>query len=148
MAGPGAFITEEGAEFDKRLRMAIRALDHELKPASIAMGEPARCGVYLAQFATWVRDVVQWDAPGELTALAGPPAVETMQPESGVEPGALLWTPERKAEARAMRDKLKNDGARDFAAQTAKHFEVSTARLRKILSEGDAAKPWPPFNRT
>ena len=82
MAGRGAFGTEEGAEFDKRLRMAIRALDHELKLASIVMGEPARCGVYLAQFAAWVRDVVLWEVPSELVELAGPQAVELNAPIS------------------------------------------------------------------
>ena len=63
------------------------------------------------------------------------------------EGSGLLWTDKRKAEARAMRDKLKSGGARDFAAQTAKHFGVSTTRLREILAEGNTPSPWPAFKR-
>jgi hypothetical protein len=83
MAGPGRVIPNEDPEFDKRIRMVSRALLHELEPASMVMGEPARCGVFVAQFAAWVRDVVRWDAPPELLALAGTKAVESSQPIPG-----------------------------------------------------------------
>ena len=63
------------------------------------------------------------------------------------EGGRLRWTDERKAEARAMRDRLKNEGARDYAKQTAEHFGVSPTRLRVILAEGDTPSPWPAFKR-
>jgi hypothetical protein len=147
MAGPGRVIPDEGDEFARRLRMVCRALLHELEPASMVMGEPARCGVFVAQFAAWVRDVVRWNAPPELLALAGTKAVEPIQSASAAPLGPLRWTNERKTEARSMRDKLKADGVRDYAAQTAAHFGVSAKRLREILSAGKppakAASPFP-----
>ena len=47
-----------------------------------------------------------------------------------------------------MRERLKGERARDYAKQTAAHFGVSTARLRKILGpDTDGAAPtlanWP-----
>ncbi len=50
------------------------------------------------------------------------------------------WTDARKAEARAMRERLQATGAQDYAAQTAAHFGVSTSRLRKLLND-DAGGP-------
>jgi hypothetical protein len=82
MAGPGALITEEGAEFDKRLRMAIREMFNKLDVAVMGRTHET-CHVVLRQFAAWVRDVVQWEAPSELVELAGPQAVELSAPISG-----------------------------------------------------------------
>jgi hypothetical protein len=81
MAGPGSVITKEGAEFKQRLRMTSRELLNKLDVA--VMGRTREtCHVVLRQFAAWVRDVVQWDAPSELIALAGPQAVELNAPIS------------------------------------------------------------------
>jgi hypothetical protein len=148
MAGPESVIADEGPEFATRSRMTIRAMGHELVPASMGGRVKARWGVYLPEFAAWVRDVVEWSAPPELIALAAPPpAVESIQSASTAPLGALRWTDERKTEARSMRDKLKADGVRDYAAQTAAHFGVSAKRLREILSDGEppakAASPFP-----
>lgn len=66
------------------------------------------------------------------------------------EPAAKKWTPERIAEARAMRDGLRAKGARDYAQQTARHYSVSAAYMRRVLrddteSRGPAALAgWPP----
>lgn len=63
------------------------------------------------------------------------------------------WTPERVAEARAMRDRLKAEGARDYAAKTAAHYGVSPARLRELLAgsteptKAPAPKSWPEPSR-
>ena len=54
---------------------------------------------------------------------------------------ATVWTPERKAEARAMLNKLRVDGVRDFARRTAASFHVSPARLRVVLREKTPKKP-------
>jgi len=67
---------------------------------------------------------------------------------------AKSWTGSRIAEARKMREGLKRDGIRDYAAQTAKHFGVSRQRLREVLAEpaeheigkrktNGASNPWP-----
>ncbi len=48
---------------------------------------------------------------------------------------ATVWTPERKTEARAMLNKHRSDGVRDFARRTAKSFNVSAARLNMVLGE-------------
>lgn len=66
---------------------------------------------------------------------------------------AKKWTPERIAEARAMRDRLKAEGARDYAAKTAAHYGVSPARLRELLAgsteptKAPAPKSWPEPSR-
>lgn len=54
------------------------------------------------------------------------------------------WTGERIAEARAMRDRLKAAGRRDFMAATAAHYAVTPQRLREVLGEPKrASKPKP-----
>ena len=92
--------------------------------------------------------VVRFDAlrvtEGALRALIACAQAPAVVANEG---SALLWTDERKAQARAMQDKLKHEGARDYARQTAKHFGVSPTRLRAILAEGDAPAPWPAFKR-
>lgn len=66
---------------------------------------------------------------------------------------AKKWTPERITEARAMRDRLKAEGARDFAAKTAAHYGVSPARLRELLAgsteptKAPAPSSWPGSSR-
>jgi hypothetical protein len=97
MAGPGHVFTEEGDEFDKRLRMAGRALNHGLDLAWIAMGDPGRSGVFLAQFASWAL-TVGWDVPDELRHLVANGAAPKEPEPSGAEQGigdwlrADLWT--------------------------------------------------------
>ncbi len=65
-----------------------------------------------------------------------PTVAPDSQPEqvaSGV--AELVWTPERKKEAREMIEKLKREGRRDFRKTTAEHFNVSPQRLDKVLKE-------------
>ena len=51
-----------------------------------------------------------------------------------------VWTPERKANARKMLDKLRSQGVRDFARRTAESFNVSTTRLNTVLGKGKPQK--------
>lgn len=52
----------------------------------------------------------------------------------------VVWTSERKLAAQAMYARLKAQGVRAYAAQTATAFCVSPARLRDVLSD-KAKKP-------
>lgn len=63
------------------------------------------------------------------------------------EESARKWTPERIAEARTMRDKLKGDRVRDYAKRTAQHFGVTTTRLREVLGPPSAATANSRINR-
>lgn len=61
-----------------------------------------------------------------------------------------VWTVERKADARAMMERLKGQGMRAYAARTAAAFNVTPARLRAVLNDTAkkapakrAAKHWP-----
>jgi hypothetical protein len=92
MATPGAVIADEGDEFDKRLRMAGRALGNELDVVAPVMGSPASSGVVIAQFAGWARDVVRWNVPSELAALAVSQAGESTQAASGTNAPEPLTT--------------------------------------------------------
>lgn len=141
------------AEFAKRLRL----LQANLTGGHFSRGafnteSPHRHQILLAEFAAWARDIAGWDMPDPLLALAGAAVVPVRpgsssaveQPSRGVP--ALAWTDARKAEARAMRDRLKADGARDYAAQTAAHYGITPKRLREVLSEGKTpAKVASPF---
>jgi len=53
---------------------------------------------------------------------------------------AILWTTERKLAAKEMLTKEKAAGVRDYAAKTAKAFNVSPARLRAVLSDKPTKK--------
>ncbi len=52
-----------------------------------------------------------------------------------------IWTDKRKREARAMLEKLKGEGKRDFHKQTAEHYQVSPQRLRDVLRDSAAPAP-------
>jgi len=82
MAGPGSVIAKEGAEFDMRLRMASRALVHQLDVAVMSRTREG-CHIVLRQFAAWVRDVEWKEVPSELVELAGPRAAEPNELVSG-----------------------------------------------------------------
>lgn len=69
--------------------------------------------------------------PDDAPAVA--PDSQPEQVASGV--AELVWTPERKKEAREMIEKLKREGRRDFRKTTAEHFNVSPQRLDKVLKE-------------
>jgi len=56
------------------------------------------------------------------------------------EADSVRWTDERKTEARAMSDRLRGAGTRAYMAETAKHYGVSTTRLREVLKD-DNFKP-------
>lgn len=63
------------------------------------------------------------------------------------------WTPQRIADARAMREQLKREGRRDYARRTAEHFGVAPQRLRKVLGPDAQSAPapklagWPPSRK-
>lgn len=56
-------------------------------------------------------------------------------PEAAPAGSVTIWTPERKAEARAMRNKLRSEGVRDFTSRTAGAYGVSASRLNMVLGE-------------
>lgn len=90
-------------------------------------------------YQTWLNSMVR-----EL--LASDSIQSKTEPQSATPPApagtAKVWTPKRKEEARAMLNKLRADGVRDFAKRTAESFDVSTARLNVVLGEGETkAKP-------
>jgi hypothetical protein len=65
-------------------------------------------------------------------------------PSPGADPeGGKKWTPERVAQARAIRDKHKADGHPDYMARTAAHYGVTPQRLRAVLRPEDTARPAP-----
>lgn len=51
-------------------------------PGALSLTGPHLHEVAVADFARWVRDVAEWEAPGELVELAGPQAVELSAPIS------------------------------------------------------------------
>lgn len=84
-------------------------------------------------------------APLVVTAVIPAPEPQAVPVVAGASDGtALVWTPERKAQARAMQNKLRGDGIKAFATQTAKAFDVTPARLRKVLNPkgSKAGKHW------
>ena len=52
-----------------------------------------------------------------------------------------VWTPERIEAARAMRDELRGQGNKAFAANTAAKFGVSATRLRDVLNDKPKKAP-------
>jgi hypothetical protein len=140
-------------EFAKRLRVLLANLTGgHFSRGAFNTESPHRHQILLAEFAAWVRDIAGWNMPVALLALVGEAVVPVRpgsssaveEPSRGVP--ALAWTDARKAEARAMRDRLKADGARDYAAQTAAHYGITPKRLREVLSESRAtAKVASPF---
>lgn len=84
-AGPDAIFTDEGGDFDKRLRMAVRALrSGQLVLASIAMGDPMGSEVYLRPFAGWAVRVGWNELPSEFIELAAQADEEKAASETGV----------------------------------------------------------------
>ena len=69
-------------------------------------------------------------------------AVQTLPADTEAAPAGTVtvWTPERKADARKMLDKLRSQGVRDFARRTAEYFNVSTTRLNTVLGKGKPQK--------
>lgn len=62
-------------------------------------------------------------------------------PAERAEPEGKRWTVERVAAARAMRDRLKAAGRRDFMAATARAYGVTPQRLREVLDPPAKPKP-------
>lgn len=75
-----------------------------------------------------------------LTALRAQEQTTPVVPHGAATGNELKWTPELKAEARAMREKLKGQGVKDFTQQTASAFGVTTQRLSAVLKEKMAKK--------
>ena len=89
-----------------------------------------RLSVQHAEALHWLRE----HAPGLLRAGTQPtPAIGS---EARDLRDATRWFPQRVEEARAYRDKLKGRGVRDYMQQTAKHYGVTTTRMRQVLQPG------------
>lgn len=68
-------------------------------------------------------------------------AAPTQKTETTPAGTAKVWTLERKEQARAVMNKYKAGGIKDFAARTAKEFGVTATRLNAVLSEKKTKKP-------
>jgi hypothetical protein len=79
-----------------------------------------------------VEEVPDASRPAASARLTGPVT------QSTVPASVAVWTDDRREEARAMLERLKGQGSKAFAAETAKAFNVSTARLREVLKEKKA----------
>jgi len=80
-----AFHDEAQAdEYASRLRILADYIGNpeHFAPGALSLTGPHLHAVTMADFARWVRDVAEWDAPAELIELAGAQAVEPSQPVS------------------------------------------------------------------
>jgi hypothetical protein len=83
----------------------------------------------------WLGDVLTADNKPQ-AAPALPADTKPAPAAAGAGAGAAtVWTPERKAQARAMLNKLRSEGVRAFARRTADAFNVSPTRLNMVLGE-------------
>jgi hypothetical protein len=85
---------------------------------------------------------------GERAADPAPLELEREAPAANAAPGTQSsggkrWTPKCIAEARAMRDRLRGEGHRDYMRRTAKHYCVSGSYLRRLFGP-DEKRPRPP----
>jgi hypothetical protein len=87
--GPPHFDTKfhaesQADEYDARLRILADYIGdpEHFAPGALSLTGPHLHEVTVADFARWVRDVAEWDAPAELVELAGAQAVESSQPIS------------------------------------------------------------------
>ena len=95
--GPPHFDTKfhaesQADEYASRLRILADYIGEpeHFAPGALSLSGPHLHEVTVADFARWVRDIAEWDAPAELVELAGPLAVESNQPESrSYEPAPL-----------------------------------------------------------
>lgn len=97
MAGPssppifqrGSFPSNEVEDkYNKRLRLLTAYIgnpDH-FHLHSIIMGNPAKCEIYLSEFAEWAVSVMKWgDLPPELAAMAEKKVTQSTAPAAKVE---------------------------------------------------------------
>ncbi|WP_320534802.1 hypothetical protein [Robbsia andropogonis] len=68
-------VYAEGPDFDDRMLIAERNLDHAIKLKSIVMGNPQECEVDTSQFAEWAASI-NWDIPEALRAKIPTPIEE------------------------------------------------------------------------
>ncbi len=85
----------------------------------------------------WLRTQREVDLADELgtSSLVNKPPAATSPVPVPINGTAVVWTTKRILDARTMRDNAKTNGVRAYAANTAKHFGVTTARLRDVLSD-------------
>ena len=85
----------------------------------------------------------------EYMEATAPPVADTEPPEPQAAPVAvvalggtsIVWTLERKTAARAMKDELRGQGNKSFAANTAAAFGVTATRLRDVLNDKPKKAP-------
>ena len=107
---------------------SVRTGDLTSAPPNIA--EPNRdTHVAKKSFMPWLRGLGEYDFLVDGLSDAKDTSVPAT---SGT---VIVWTPERKDDARAMLEREKHQGVRDYAAKTAEAFGVSPARLRQVLGD-------------
>lgn len=137
----------------KALMLRMTASFHEGK---LTVRDPGLKGAPYSP-GTKLRTIIDWVSPHDVNRMLESWEVEYRFPQAApVETGsasggtATVWTPERKANARAMLEKLKGQGVKAYAARTAAEFGVTPTRLRDVLNDKakkapakKAAKHWP-----
>lgn len=101
-------------------------------------GEPAPLACHVREHAQTLAAYLPERQSAELLRVVAAALPEPAAAPTGTD--SSRWTDERKAEARAMRDKLKAEGRRDYAARTAECFSVTPQRLRVVLGP-DESRP-------
>ena len=87
---PSSFPSRDVAnQFDKRLRL-LSARITQFRLHSIIQGAPARCEIYLSDFAAWAVSEMKWDGlPPELVALARKQDKQAAAPAG--RPRSITW---------------------------------------------------------
>jgi hypothetical protein len=118
----------------RRLTSAIRAGGLTTAPTGIAAPND-ETEILKTSLVSWLRTQGCVDLADELdtsSPLQGSGGTKSTVPINGTN---VVWTAQRKSEAKTMLASEKASGVRAYAANTAKHFGVTPARLRDVLSD-------------
>ena len=132
-------------EYKTRLRLLESNRGNDMHFSVPVRKTPERMNrVYLPEFAAWALHIGIQDMPPELITLTVKPRAVPEVPHGDTrnlpKGTATAWTKERKETARKRLNELRGQGIKAFAAQTAKEFNVTPARLRLVLADTSKAK--------
>jgi len=145
----GVLNTEEGRRRLALLRKHFDGGSHLLRPMNqlryLLYGSLLETRVILCDFCCWAH-AMEWDVPEPLRISPKPaPAIAAHVPVVvdvvALGGNSTLWTLERKSAARAMKDELRGQGNKAFAANTAAAFGVTATRLRDVLNDKPKKAP-------